>query len=123
MKKLLAIAALIASVAVPGVNAQSASTTFSVVINSPPSTSVTLTAVAPCTLSGSTLTCTGPMAANATLATIAVAPAGWSGTLTLSAFTGGATASSFAVAGTNLVAGSGGLATSFNGGATLTASP
>lgn len=107
--------------------AQGATSVFTITINSPPSTSVTLTAVAPCSLAGNAFSCTGGLAAGATIATIAVAPSGWTGGITIGTFTGGANSSSFAISGAspsyNLTAGAAGLPVGFSGGATLTATP
>ena len=71
--------------------AQAATTTLSIIINSPASTSIT------CALGSYT----APLASGAVICPISVAPAGWSGALTLS----GTNASSFALSGSNLVVG------------------
>jgi len=70
--------------------AQGATTSLSIIISSPPSTSVTCPLTPPYT---------APLAAGSIICTVAIAPAGWSGALTLS----GTNASSFALQGTNLV--------------------
>lgn len=88
--------------------AQGATTNLSIIINSPPSTTVT------CTLG----TYTAPLAAGSVICPITVTPSGWSGALTLS----GTSASSFALSGSNLVVGSSAL----NAGTysvTITATP
>lgn len=77
-------------------------TTLSLVItiNSAPSTGITFTPASPFTGSGTAFSASGPIAAGATVGSIAVAPAGWQGALSLS----GANASSFTLSGLNLVA-------------------
>ena len=72
---------------------KAASTSLSIIINSPPSTNIS------CPLQSSY---TAPLAAGATVCAISIAPTGWSGALTLS----GANASAFALSGSNLVVGS-----------------
>ena len=89
--------------------AQAATTSLSIVINSPASTSVT------CPLASSY---TAPLAAGSTICTISVAPAGWSGALALS----GTNASSFALSGSSLVVGSTALAAGTYS-VTITATP
>jgi hypothetical protein len=80
------------SVALLGARADAATTTLSIIINSPTSTTVT------CPLT----TYTAPLAAGSVICPIAVAPSGWSGALALS----GTSASSFALSASNLVVGS-----------------
>lgn len=126
MKKLLLLLALlclpIASDAQGG-----ATFTFSMSVSGPASTSMTLTATSPCTLSGSQFTCTGALAAGQQIASIAIGPAGWTGGITIGSFTGSATASSMQISGSTpnytLNAGASGLLVGFSGGATLTATP
>jgi hypothetical protein len=99
MRKLfLTILAVTLLVSPRFVQAASVTTTFT--FTSPVSTGVTLTGVGPCSGSSSsttpgTLTCTLPIAANTQVATIGVAPTGWTGSITL----GGTNASLFAVGG------------------------
>ena len=104
MKFTLAALALLASFA----GAQAATTTLSIIINSPASASVT------CAMG----TLTAPLAAGSTVCPIVLAPTGWSGALALS----GTNASSFALSGSNLVVGSPALvAGSYS--VTITATP
>jgi hypothetical protein len=107
MKRKLRLIALL-SAALFGARADAATTTVSIVINSPTSTTVT------CPLT----TYTAPLAAGSTICAIAVAPNGWSGALALS----GTNASSFALSGSNLVVGSTALAAGTYS-ATITATP
>jgi hypothetical protein len=72
--------------------ADAATTTLSIIINSPTSTTVTCPMTA----------YTAPLAAGSVICPITVAPSGWSGALTLS----GAGASSFALSASKLVVGS-----------------
>jgi hypothetical protein len=74
-------------------NSWSASTTLSIIINSPPSVSVS------CPLASSY---TAPLAAGANICTVAVSPDGWSGALSLS----GTDAADFTLNGTALNVGS-----------------
>lgn len=92
----LLLAATLLSAAGVGA-ALAAVTSITITVSSPPSTSVTCTPVA---------TFTGTAAVGATVCPIAVLPAGWSGSLTLS----GTDAAKFSVAGSNLVVGSTALA-------------
>ncbi len=91
MNRLLGLFALL-PVALFSARADAATTTLSIIINSPTSTTVT------CPMS----TYTAPLAAGSVICPITVAPGGWSGALTLS----GASASSFALSASNLVVGS-----------------
>lgn len=80
-----------AALGMAAVAVQAATTTMTIVVNSPNSTTVTCT---PGTL-------TAPVAAGVTICPISIAPAGWSGVLSLS----GTDAARFALSGTNLVVG------------------
>jgi hypothetical protein len=91
MKRTLGLFALL-SLALFGARADAATTTLSIIINSPTSTTVT------CPMT----TYTAPLAAGSVICPIAVAPSGWSGALALS----GANAGSFALSASNLVVGS-----------------
>jgi hypothetical protein len=91
MKRTLGLFALL-SVALSGVRADAATTTLSIIINSPTSTTVT------CPMT----TYTAPLAAGSLICSIAVAPGGWSRALSLT----GANASSFALSASSLVVGS-----------------
>jgi hypothetical protein len=91
MKRMLGPFAFL-SVALFGARADAATTTLSIIINSPTSTTVT------CPMT----TYTAPLAAGSLICPITVAPGGWSGALSLS----GANASSFALSASNLVVGS-----------------
>jgi hypothetical protein len=124
MKKLLAGIALIALIAIPVAKAQSgASTSFTLILTSPASTTVTLTPTAPCTGTSTALSCPGPLAAGTQIATIAVAPSGWTGGLTLS----GTNAAAFAIGGASpnytLTVGASALAIGANETASITATP
>lgn len=87
-----------------------ATTNVTITVNSPASTSVTFTA--------SQSSWTAPVAPATVIGSMAVGPAGWGGTLSLS----GSNASSFAVAGSDLVVGSTALAAG-SYSLTITASP
>ena len=91
MNRSLGLFALL-PVALFSARADAATTTLSIIINSPTSTTVT------CPMT----TYTAPLAAGSVICPITVAPGGWSGALTLS----GASASSFALSASNLVVGS-----------------
>jgi hypothetical protein len=91
MKRTLGLFALL-SVALFGAPTDAATTTLSIIINSPTSTTVT------CPMT----TYTAPLAAGSLICPLTVAPGGWSGALSLS----GASASSFALSASNLVVGS-----------------
>jgi hypothetical protein len=91
MKRMLGLFALL-SLALFGARADAATTTLSIIINSPTSTTVT------CPMT----TYTAPLAAGSLVCPITIAPSGWSGALSLS----GANASSFALSASNLVVGS-----------------
>jgi len=106
MRKLLALGL---ALAFGGAQAQAATTTLSIIINSPPST------VIACPLAPSY---SAPLPAASVICTIAVTPAGWSGALTLS----GPDAASFALSGSNLVVGSAALAAGTYS-VTITATP
>jgi hypothetical protein len=90
MKRMPGLFALL-SVAVSVAQAEAATTTLSIIINSPTSTTVK------CPMT----TYTGPLAAGSLICPITVAPGGWSGALALT----GANASSFALSASNLVVG------------------
>jgi hypothetical protein len=107
MKRMLGLFALL-SVALFVNRADAATTTLSIIINSPTSTTVT------CPMT----TYTAPLAAGSVICPITVAPSGWSGALALS----GASASSFALSGSNLVVGSAALQ-SGTYSVTITATP
>jgi opacity protein-like surface antigen len=89
---ILAAAALLASAAA----ADAATATLSIIINSSPSATIACTP--PPTL-------TAPLAVGAVVCPITITPAGWSGAIALS----GTNASSFALAGSNLVVGAAAL--------------
>jgi hypothetical protein len=91
MKRMLGLFAVL-SLALFGARADAATTTLSIIINSPTSTTVT------CPMT----TYTAPLATGSVICPITVAPSGWSGALALS----GASASSFALSASNLVVGS-----------------
>lgn len=106
MKRIALAAAIL--LAWPVIAANAATTTLSIVINSPASTGVTCS---PGTL-------TAPLAAGFVVCPITIAPSGWSGALALS----GSNASSFALSGSNLIVGP----TSLSAGTysvTITATP
>ncbi len=91
MKRILGLFALLSLALFCG-RADAATTTLSIIINSPTSTTVT------CPMT----TYTAPLAAGSVICPITVAPSGWSGALALS----GASASSFALSASKLVVGS-----------------
>jgi hypothetical protein len=107
MKRMPGLFALL-FVALFGTQAEAATTTLSIIINSPTSTTVTCPMTA----------YTAPLAAGSVICPITVAPSGWSGALALS----GASASSFALSASNLVVGSTALQTGTYS-VTLTATP
>jgi hypothetical protein len=107
MKRMSGLFALL-SVALFGARADAATTTLSIIINSPTSATVT------CPMA----TYTAPLAAGSVICPITVAPAGWSGALSLT----GANANSFALSASNLVVGSTALQ-SGTYSVTLTATP
>jgi hypothetical protein len=88
---MLGLSALL-SVALFCTRADAATTTLSIIINSPTSTAV----MCPMT------TYTAPLAAGSVICPVTVAPSGWSGALALS----GASATSFALSASKLVVGS-----------------
>lgn len=99
-------------------------------VGSPTGTGLTFAAVAggPCTGTAPTFKCTTPVAAGAPLLAVTVAPAGWTGGLALSVYTGSATTSTtFAIGGTSpnytINAGPAGIPVGFSGGATVTSTP
>jgi len=106
MKSILIAASIALSIGTTGAHAATA--TLSIIINSPPSTTVT------CPLA----TYVAPLAAGSTICPITIAPSGWSGALALS----GKNASSFALSGSNLVVGSTSLAAGTYA-VTITATP
>ena len=106
MRKFLAAVAVSALMAG---GAYAATTTLSIVINSGPSTSVSCSPAA----------LTAPVAAGTLVCPVVVAPASWSGALTLS----GPNASSFALSGSNLVVGAAGIANAGTLSVTITSTP
>jgi hypothetical protein len=94
MKRMLGLFALL-PVALFGARSDAATTTLSIIINSPTSTTVT------CPMT----TYTAPLAAGSVVCPITIAPAGWSGALALS----GPNAGSFALSASNLVVGAAAL--------------
>lgn len=107
MRKLLAFVALLASLV--GAHAQGTTSTFTIVINGPLSTSITCTPSA----------LTAPVAPGTIICPLVVSPTGWSGLF--SPLTG-ANASSFSLSGSNLVVGSTALAAG-SYSVTVTATP
>ncbi len=107
MKRMLGLFALL-PLALFSARADAATATLSIIINSPTSTTVT------CPMT----TYTAPLAAASVVCPITIAPAGWSGALTLS----GTNSSSFALSGGNLVVGASALA-SGSYSVTITATP
>jgi hypothetical protein len=112
--KLLFIAALAALVALP-LAAQSTTTTLTITIVSPPSTSIAC---------GSTTsyTFTVPVTAGQLVCPITVQPGAWTGAFGLSQ-TSGPQANAFAISGNNLVVGATGITQPGAYGLTISASP
>jgi hypothetical protein len=113
LRKFCVLLALPLALAAP-TYVRAATLNLSIVINSPPSTSIT------CPMSA---TLTAPVPAGTVLCTLTVAPTTWSGTLALS----GTNASLFAIAsgssGTQLVVGASPITTPGTYSATITATP
>ena len=95
--------------------AWAATTKFSIVVTSSPSTSVT------CTVSQSSFV--APVAAGTTVASCAVLPTTWSGVLTLGDTNGGADAALFGMSQGNIVVGSAPLTAARTYNLTVTATP
>ena len=112
MRQRIILAALLVAVSA---SARAANTNLSIIINSPPSTAVNCTIEYP----AGTTSFTAPVAAGSTIAGCSVAPAAWSGALTLS----GPNAGLFALSGGNLVVGTAAIATPGTYQVTITATP
>jgi hypothetical protein len=106
---------LVAALVLASVNAHAATSVFSIVVTSPPSTAVNCVVSYP---AGQTSFVT-PVAVGTLVAACTITPATWSGVLTLT----GADASLFNISGSNVVVGAAALTVARTYNLTVTAAP